>query len=459
MSSLRNTESRLPLRIAVLDDDPTGMQTIHGCLVLTQWDEEALRMAFDDTVRFFFVLTNTRAFGRDEATARVTEIAERVLRIAKERGERIVFVSRGDSTLRGHFPLEMDAIDAACERAGNGRAHIRLLVPAFMEGGRLTVDGVHYVVDGETRVPAAETEFSRDQVFGYENSDLRRFIEEKTRGAVSAESVRLVSVNELRTGSDGRATAERLDGLLGPPPERDAPGAAYVVSDAEGYEELEVLTAAVERSLARGTRILIQSAASFVKTLTHCPSIPLVSPETEGKGGIVIVGSYVAKTGRQLADILSHDATTGIEVDVQRVLADRDDAETLRGVCVARIQRAWEDGQTPVVFTSRREVRFHDNEQRLYAGRRISAFLVALLRDLGSQPAYIIAKGGITSNDLLVEGAGVSRVRVLGQVHPGVPILRIPDDYQLAGVPFVVFPGNVGDDSALTQVWRRFTVR
>ena len=61
-------------RMVVLDDDPTGIQTVHGCLLITQWNEESIRQGFADDVPFFYILTNTRAMTREEA-AKVTREA------------------------------------------------------------------------------------------------------------------------------------------------------------------------------------------------------------------------------------------------------------------------------------------------------------------------------------------------------------------------------------------------
>ena len=48
-------------RLVVLDDDPTGTQTVAGLPVLTRWAEDDLRWAFGQQVAAFFVLTNSRS--------------------------------------------------------------------------------------------------------------------------------------------------------------------------------------------------------------------------------------------------------------------------------------------------------------------------------------------------------------------------------------------------------------
>ena len=136
-------------RIIVLDDDPTGSQTVHGCLLLTRWDRDTLREALLDESPLFFVLTNTRGMAAGPAAAVTREVCnnlKRALAELKKQGRDInpVLVSRSDSTLRGHYPVETDVI---AEELGRFDAHF--LVPAFFEGGRITRDSIHYPKSGD----------------------------------------------------------------------------------------------------------------------------------------------------------------------------------------------------------------------------------------------------------------------------------------------------------------------
>ena len=132
-------------KLVVLDDDPTGIQTVHGCLLITEWDDEHVRKAFSDAVPFFYILTNTRAMTRDEA-ARVTRSAmEAVVRVNRDMGFRLMVVSRSDSCLRGHFPLETDVMREVLQSHGLAVAPKTPFCPAFIEAGRVTIGGIHYM--------------------------------------------------------------------------------------------------------------------------------------------------------------------------------------------------------------------------------------------------------------------------------------------------------------------------
>ena len=94
----------------VLDDDPTGVQTVHDVPVYTNWEKETLRQAFAEKNNLFFILTNSRGFTEEQTTKAHKEIADVVDEAAKEAGVEYVFVSRSDSTLRGHYPLETEIL-------------------------------------------------------------------------------------------------------------------------------------------------------------------------------------------------------------------------------------------------------------------------------------------------------------------------------------------------------------
>ncbi len=102
-------------KIIVLDDDPTGVQTVHDIYVYTDWTVESLRKGFAAPEKLFFILTNSRGFTVAETTKAHREIAENTAKVAREFGMDYLIISRGDSTLRGHYPLETDLL---CEVTG-----------------------------------------------------------------------------------------------------------------------------------------------------------------------------------------------------------------------------------------------------------------------------------------------------------------------------------------------------
>ena len=431
-------------KIIVLDDDPTGSQTVHSCLLLMRWDIETLRLGLADAAPIFFVLTNTRALTPAKALSTVQEVCQNLQQaIALENIQDFLVVSRSDSTLRGHYPIETDAIAA---ELGPFDAHF--LTPAFFEGGRFTSDSVHYLIVDGVPVPVHQTEFARDSVFGYHYSYLPDYVEEKTKGRIKASQVEQFLLADVRSGS--------LDRLM------QLHDNQCVVVDAETQADLNQFAADVLAAASQGKRFLFRSAASLLTALAALPPQP-VAPEDmatytrNGKPGAVVVGSHVKKTTEQLEELLQVTGIVPIEVDVAHLL---EESETQRAELLDRtLQRVYSahaDDKTPVIYTSRQELTFDDIQTRLNFGAAVSALLMDVVRGLPHDIGFLISKGGITSNDVLSTGLALQSARLLGQILPGVSIVRTPDHHpQFPNLPVVLFPGNVGDRFALAEAYQR----
>jgi uncharacterized protein YgbK (DUF1537 family) len=433
-------------KIIVLDDDPTGSQTVHSCLLLMHWDVDTLQIGLQDESPIFFVLTNTRALPPETAASVTKEVCQNLKQALTAVGiEDFLVVSRSDSTLRGHYPIETDVI---ASELGPFDGHF--LVPAFFEGGRITRDSVHYLIIDGVLTPVHETEFARDSVFGYHHSYLPKYVEEKTSGRISANAVERFLLADIRAGS-----LERLMKLN---------GNQCAVVDAETQADLNRFAQDVLAAANSGKRFLFRSAASILTALAALPPQPIAAENmaqyTRGdKPGAVIVGSHVKKTTQQLEVLLATEGTVGIEVDVTRLQSDGAiQSATLLTEVTARVQEVHDAGKTPVVYTSRKELTFEDVKTRLEFGAKVSELLMDIVRSLPSTIGFLISKGGITSNDVLSTGLALTTARLLGQILPGCSMVITPESHpQFPNLPVVLFPGNVGDANALATIYQRLS--
>ncbi|MGA9165249.1 MAG: four-carbon acid sugar kinase family protein [Thiobacillus sp.] len=426
-------------KIIVLDDDPTGSQTVHSCLLLTRWDVATLKTALADAAPLFFVLTNTRGMDAARAAAVTREVCENLKTALADYSGPVLFVSRSDSTLRGHYPVETDVMNAVL-----GPFDATLLTPAFFEGGRITRDSTHYLlVDGKP-VPTHETEFARDSVFGYRTAFLPEYVAEKTGGRVAAQDVARLTLDDLRAGKTDAWLAALHDNAIG-------------VVDGESPDDYRVFADAVLQAAASGKRLLFRSAASLLTALAKLPPQPVAAESfatlvRDGKPGAVVVGSHVARTTAQLTSLLKQRGVVGLPLDVARLPAER---AAVADELTASIAHAHAQGLTPVVFTSRSERQFASTAERLAFGEGVSGTMMDVVKRLPATLGFLISKGGITSNDVLSTGLELTASRVLGQILPGVTVVQTPPWHRLPQMPVVIFPGNVGDDGALAEAYRR----
>jgi uncharacterized protein YgbK (DUF1537 family) len=436
------------LVLGVLDDDPTGSQAVHGVQVVTALEEEAYAAALAGPAATCFVLTNTRSLDEPAAAGVNVRAARGLVSVAERRGTRVQLVSRSDSTLRGHVMAEVAALESV-RRATAGRGYDGvLLVPAFLEAGRLTAGDIHWARAGGRLVPVGETEFARDAAFGYRASNLRDFVAEKSGGTIRRDDVASIGLADIRLGGP-----ERVRELLA-----GARDGRWVVVNATEYSDLEAVAAGVLIAERAGSSFLFRTGPSFVRALAGLdPRAPLRGADIwpaggppPGGHGLVVVGSHVGQTSRQLAALRARGGIASVELDVPAVVAGREvAADTARQVIAAL-----HDGDV-LLYTSRAVATGTDGAGSLAIARTVSAALSRIAgQALAARPAWIVAKGGITSHDIAQQGLGIRRAEVAGQLFPGVISLLRPLDAApgAMGVPYVVFAGNVGDDETLADV-------
>ncbi len=431
-------------KIIVLDDDPTGSQTVHSCLLLTQWDVETLKLGLTDTAPIFFILTNTRALTSTQAADITREVCRNLKVALAEVGiTDFLVVSRSDSTLRGHYPIETDVIAA---ELGGFDAHF--LMPAFFEGGRITRDSIHYLLVDGVETPVHKTEFAQDSVFGYHHSYLPDYVTEKTQGKIPADRVIRFLLEEVRTSS--------LKRLL------QLENNRCCVVDGEQQSDFDKFATDLIEATNLDKRFLLRSGASILTSLANLGTQPIPATEMSqyvrgGKPGAIIIGSHVKKTTEQLTQLLQAPGIEGVEIDVSQLLQNEPtDRENLLQSTIDRIHTIHQAGNTPAIYTSRQELSFSKIQTRLKFGEDVSAFLMDIIRALPDDIGFLISKGGITSNDTLSKALALPTARLLGQIVPGCSTIVTPSTHpQFPNLPVVLFPGNVGDEHALATAYLR----
>lgn len=434
-------------KMIVLDDDPTGVQTVHDVSVYTDWSMESLRSGFAESNKLFFILTNSRGFTVEQTAKAHLEIAANVDAAAKEAGMEYLIISRGDSTLRGHYPLETELLRNVQEERSGWKVDGEILCPFFAEGGRFTVDNVHYVRYGEELVPAGQTEFARDKTFGYTESNLCKYIEEKTGGRYRADTVTCITLDELR-GMRIDEITERLMSVT---------DFNKIVVNAADACDVKVFCIALYRAMSRGKHFMFRTAAAFVKAIGNISDKPLLIRDEmvtvkNHAGGIIVVGSHTQKTTSQLEELKKVGSIRFIEMDSDLVLQDgalEQEVERILAVSEACIR----EGTTVAIYTKRRLLEVPDDtkEAALIRSVKISDAVQSLVGRLNVTPAFVVAKGGITSSDVGTKALLVKRANVLGQIRPGIPVWQTGEESRFPGTPYIIFPGNVGEVETLRE--------
>ena len=435
-------------KIVILDDDVMGTQSVYDIAVLMDWSVDALRKEFESEARAFFVVTNARTMPESQARAVNSFIVRNLCEAARKAGVDFSIVSRLDSTLRGHFPTEMEAIESALPQEPDGW----IVAPLFLEGGRYTLGDTQYVADDQSLIPVGDTEFARDSAFAFTSSDLRQWVEEKTGGKVPAYSVASVSIEDLRLGGPPRV-ADILSAL---------PKGGVCVVNGASNRDMEVFVQGILQVEATGKRFLFRAAASFIKALLGQLGRDLLIPaelKMEGSGGaLIVVGSHVPRTTAQLNHLLVKSDAVGIEAKVTELLSQGTRQSEIDRAARAA-EKALNAGNNAVIYTSRSFVRGNSPDHSLAIGHQTSQALSEIVGGIRVRPRCIIVKGGATSYAIATKALNVQRAWSPGQAAPGVPAWILGEETLHPGMPCIIFPGNVGGENGLTELVTRLEGR
>lgn len=434
-------------KIVVLDDDPTGVQTVHDISVYTDWSKESIRQGFQEANSLFYVLTNSRGFTAEQTTKAHHEIADVVSQIAKETGKEYIFISRSDSTLRGHYPLETELLKADYEKNTGKTIDGEILCPFFKEGGRFTIDNVHYVKYGDELIPANETEFAKDKTFGYSAATMPEYVEEKTAGAYKKESVTCISLEDIHSMNIDVIEEQLMK----------VEGFNKIIVNAVDYADVKVFCVALYRAMAKGKVFMFRTAAAIVKVMGGVTEQPLLTREQmvvkeTDNGGVIVVGSHTDKTTKQVEALKELKDIEFIELDATLVTDESAfEAEVQR--CLDLEESCIRAGKTVCCYTTRKLITADtgNKEDELRLSVKISDAVQSLVGRLKITPSFVIAKGGITSSDVGTKALAVKKANVLGQIKPGIPVWQTGDESKFPLTPYVIFPGNVGEISTLKE--------
>ncbi len=445
------------MKIIVFDDDPTGSQTVSACPLLLSWDQKNIRKYITDPSPLMFILANTRSVSAEFAASRTREICRSLIDACHLEGlpiKNLIVVSRGDSTLRGHGVIEPKVI---AQELGPFDATFH--VPAFLEGGRTTKQGVHYL----NGLPVHKTPFAKDRIFGYSTSDVADWLEEKSGGEIMAKNVFHLGIDLLERAAKTKAGMNELIAWLS-----CLSFNRLVVVDAESSIHLAIFSLAVRKLLGK-KRFLFRSAASLINGLANIPShssfieqlpsLRILDRSGDLKPGLVMVGSHVQLADSQLTALLEDPACEPVELPVNKVERMFDGSFScqmmvdLESQLLILLRKILSSRKTPVFYTSRGEISFDLDSERMSFGIFLAEFMARIVAQLIPSLGYIISKGGITTQMLLSKGLGLQVVDLKGQILPGLSVVLANAEKQKVRLPIITFPGNLGDVNTLLRAW------
>jgi len=444
------------MKFVVIDDDPTGSQTVQDCLLLLKWDCSTLVKGFESKSNLFFILANTRSLSENDAKLTIEEICKNLKTVITSQAyeEEIIFISRGDSTLRGHNYLEPIALNSYL-----GPFDATFHIPAFIEGKRFTINGSHFV----DKTPISQTIFAKDKIFGYETSNVKNLLFQQSKSQINFEDIQnlLLSDIVMLNDQENNNVFKTLKNLR---------NNKHVVVDIENYSQLKKFSLVIKK-LIKQKKFLFRTAASFISSISEKKSVSqseiffsnlrIRNKEKSFLPGLIIVGSYVELSTIQLNNLLKISNCTPVELNVFEFfkITSSENNQKRRNLFknkfLKEIRFSFEKGKTPVLFTSIKFIMSLDSSELFNFYNLLACFIAELVADLKYEIGYLISKGGITTNLILSKGLNADYVYLEGQILTGISVVT----YNLKNgekLPIVTHPGNIGTKDSLVNIWKVF---
>jgi len=442
------------MKIIIIDDDPTGSQTVNGCNLIFRWDYETLLKGLKGSSNLLFILANTRSLPEKDVKIRLEEICfslKEIMNNSLFAEEEFVVISRGDSTLRGHNFIEPFIINELL-----GPFDATFYIPAFIEGKRTTLNGNHFV----DNIPIHKTIFSKDKIFGFNTSNVKELIYEQSNHKLDFNHIENINIKDF-------------DVL-----ETNHPNTLYmyienlknnkkVIVDIMDYYQLDKFSEIV-KSLLKKKKFLFRSAASFISSLSNIKQnqknqvyfSQLRRKDNHDKTmkGLIVVGSYIELTTLQLNKVLEISLCKPIEINVLKLYAfykledNLKQINSLKKYLINSIRQNLSQDFIPVLYTSREIITPRDNNDLIQFQLFLSAFISEIVSAIKNEIGYLISKGGITTNTIISDGLGADSVYLEGQILPGISLVTFNLFKQKGKLPIVTFPGNIGNDMSLVKV-------
>ena len=440
------------MKIIIIDDDPTGSQTVNGCNLILKWDYETLLKGLKDSSNLLFILANTRSLSKKDVKIRLKEICSALREIMNNSSfaeEDFVLISRGDSTLRGHNFIEPYIINELL-----GPFDATFYIPAFIEGNRTTVNGNHFV----DNIPIHKTIFSKDKIFGFNTSNVKELIYEQSNFQLDFSHIENIFIRdfELLETNQTNKLCKYIEKLK---------NNKKVIVDIMDYSQLDKFSRII-KSLLKKKKFLFRSAASFISSLSnvkrtqkdHIYFSQLRRKNNNGKAmkGLIVVGSYVELTTRQLNKVLEISLCKPIEINVFKLyeffkIGDNLNLNSLKKLIMNAIRQNLIRESIPVLYTSRKTIFPTDKNDLIQFQLFLSAFIAEIVSAIKNEIGYLISKGGITTNTIISEGLEADSVYLEGQILPGISLVTFNLLKQKGKLPIVTFPGNIGNKMSLVK--------
>lgn len=436
----------------VVEDDPVGYADNIGMLPcipvqdeVTQADLlEQLEKLGDEIADYnmFFIATPSRRMSKEQSLVLNREIGLALRRyLAGRATKEFRIISKIDSCLRSNYEAEFDGLTDGLGM----RDCLEILVPSYVEQGRVTLHGSQYINVGGKYKLIEDSEYASFKGLEYHSSDLALWLEHAAPHVRGRKKVGLVDIDVLRTQSPDEIARRILD--LATSATR-----AFVFDTVEP-DDLTLVAQVIQTLENSGKTLFLKFGPSMINQYAGAFAKPreknTLSNIRRGDHGIVIAGSLTSTTKRQIEN---YDDSQYVSIVTVRE-ADLDNIQNVDNTIASRsnkIMKLNKNGDDVILTTEYWKTdknEYPDIQKR----DTVLSILAKICRQIRHSPSrWFLLKGSDTALFTVIHGLEIRHYYYCGQYIPGVIHCKCICDGGLKS--FFIIGGNVGTPSLLTSL-------
>ncbi len=437
----------------VIEDDPVGYADNCGMLPCIPVDEEIspaellekLNEIHEEIAHynFLFIATPSRRIESLRSLALNRDIGIALRQYFRQRcpEKKIRIISKIDSCLRSNYEAEYEGLSDGLGR----RDCLEILMPSYIEQGRVTIHGAQYIKSDGRYVLMHESEYASFKGLEYGNSDLALWMEKRVRHIESRKNVGLIDTDMLRTAAPSDV-AERII-------EAKAHGVQAFVCYSSIPDDLTSAARIIHNLEERGLTLFLKLGPSMINRFAGAYAKPkernMLSHIRATDNGIFIAGSLTSTTKKQI-ERYDEFADTSI-VTIKE--SDLNNAGHMDHVIAHRsnnIIKKNSNGDDVILTTE-----YWKTDKNEYPDIQKRDTVLCLIAKICqtirvSEKRWFLFKGSDTALYSIIHGLDIRHFYYCGQYIPGVIHCKCMLNGDLKS--FFIVGGNVGTPSLLNKL-------
>lgn len=435
----------------IVEDDPVGYMCHKGNVPAFIVDEHVKRDELLNTLieskerieekSVFFLATPSRRLDENASFTMNTEIGFALHRFRKECTRDFRIINKIDSCLRSNYEPEYRGLTN-----GFGVFSLEILVPSYIEQGRITVHGSQYIREGSEIIPIHESEFSTFKGLEFNNSNLALWLTNRSAHISSRNNVGLICIDKIRTQRE----EEIVNKLLNRPFKIQA-----MVFDSSDEEDLTIIFNILFELEKQGKdKIFYKFGPSMINRIVM--GLKAESEDNHISGiqpndsAIIVAGSLSSITKRQIADLKDEEKTSLVVLNN----SDIENSNTFKVIDKKRRKILEYNSRGDNVILTTEYWKASSNEYPDIQKRDKVLNLLAEICRLTNeevQHRWIVIKGSDTALHVLNHGFGLKKFDYCGQIISGVIHIKVRLNDNTNKSCFII-GGNVGEDGLLVKL-------